>query len=67
MGDPGFLYLKNQLSELLCENVERKLKRKVVICMTFGTPEGRHVAKGRKDFEKFIFLNQYGSRWSHNE
>jgi nitroreductase len=42
-------------------------ERKVVICMTFGTPEGRHVAKGRKAFEKFIFLNQYGSRWSHNE
>ena len=42
-------------------------ERKVVICMTFGTPEGRHVAKGRKAFEKFLFLNQYGSRWSYNE
>ncbi len=40
---------------------------KVVICMTFGTPEGRHVAKGRKAFEKFIFLDHYGRRWNPNE
>ena len=39
-------------------------EKKVVICMTFGTPEGRHVPRGRKAFEKFIFLNQYASRWS---
>jgi len=35
-------------------------ERKVVICMTFGTPEGRHVPKARKAFETFIFLNEYG-------
>jgi hypothetical protein len=39
-------------------------ERKVVICMTFGKPEGRHVPKGRKAFEKFIFLDHYGRRWS---
>ena len=42
-------------------------ERKVVICMTFGTPEGRHVPKGRKAFEDFIFLNHYARRWSDNE
>ena len=41
-------------------------EKKVVICMTFGIPEGRHVAKGRKAFGKFIYQNFYGSRWSHN-
>jgi len=41
--------------------------RKVVICMTLGTPEGRHVAKGRKGFEKFIYQNHYGCRWSKSE
>ncbi|CAB1065947.1 hypothetical protein D1BOALGB6SA_10746 [Olavius sp. associated proteobacterium Delta 1] len=42
-------------------------ERKVVICMAFGTPEGRHVAKGRKGFEKFIYQNHYGRRWSPND
>ena len=42
-------------------------ERKVVICMTFGTPEGRHVPKGRKAFERFIFLDHYAQRWSHNK
>jgi nitroreductase len=38
-------------------------ERKVVICMTFGTPEGRHIPKGRKALEKFIFIDHYGRRW----
>lgn len=42
-------------------------ERKVVICMTLGTPEGRHVPKGRKAFEKFIFLNHYAQRWGYNK
>ena len=42
-------------------------EKKVVICMTFGTPEGRHVARGRKAFEKFIFLDSYGRSWSPND
>ena len=49
------------------EILEVPAERKVVICMTFGTPEGRHVAKGRKAFEKIIFLNQYAQRWHRNE
>ena len=42
-------------------------ERKVVICMTFGSPEGQHVAKGRKPFEKFIYRNHYGRSWSQND
>jgi len=42
-------------------------ERKVVICMTLGTPEGRQVPKGRKAFEKFIFLNHYAQRWGYNK
>jgi len=41
--------------------------RKVVICMTFGTPEGRHVPRGRKGFDEFIFSDRYGRRFSHND
>ena len=39
-------------------------ERKVVICMTFGTPDGRHVAKGRKSFEKIIYRDHYGRSYS---
>ena len=38
-------------------------KKKVVICMTFGIPEGRHVARGRKAIGEFIFSDRYGRRW----
>ena len=38
-------------------------ERKVVICMTFGQPEGKHVPKGRKTLEEIICLNHYGERW----
>ena len=54
---------ENRVKEILGVPDERK----VVICMTLGTPEGRHVAKGRKAFEKFIFLNHYARRWSPND
>ena len=39
-------------------------EKKVVVCMTFGEPAGRHVARGRKALEDFIYLNHYGRRWS---
>ena len=42
-------------------------EKKVVICMTFGTPKGRHDPRGRKAFERFIFLNHYDRTWIHNE
>ena len=36
--------------------------KKVVICMTFGIPKGRHIHRGRKAVEEFIDLNQSGNR-----
>ena len=36
--------------------------KKVIICMTFGVPAGKHVQKGRKNLEEFIYSNQFGSR-----
>ena len=39
-------------------------EKKVVVCMTFGKPAGRHVARGRKALEDFIYLDHYGRRWS---
>jgi nitroreductase len=36
--------------------------KKVVICMTFGMPAGKHVPRGRKAVEEFIYLNQFGFR-----
>jgi nitroreductase len=39
-------------------------EKKVVVCMTFGKPAGRHVARGRKALKDFIYLNRYARRWS---
>ena len=36
--------------------------KKVIICMTFGKPAGKHVPKGRKAVERFVYSNQFGSR-----
>jgi nitroreductase len=38
--------------------------KKVVVCMAFGKPAGRHVARGRKALEEFIYLDHYGRKWS---
>jgi nitroreductase len=37
--------------------------KKVVICMTLGRPEGRHVPRGRKRLAEIIYLNQFGRRF----
>ena len=34
--------------------------KKVVICMTLGLPAGRHVPRGRKAIEEFIYQDQFG-------
>jgi len=52
---------ENKVKEILRVPDEKK----IVICMTFGTPEGRHVPRGRKDFAKFVFSDRYGRRFSH--
>jgi len=37
--------------------------KKVIICMTFGIPAGKHVPRGRKAVEEFIFRDQFGNRF----
>ena len=37
--------------------------KKIVACMTFGKPEGRHVHRGRKGIERFVFLDRFGHSW----
>jgi nitroreductase len=50
--------------------VKRVLKvpedKKVVICMTLGMPTGKHVPRGRKAVEEFIYLNEFGGRFKSN-
>lgn len=49
---------ENKVKEILGVAYDKK----VVVCMTFGMPKGRHVARGRKAIEDFIYLNRYGER-----
>ena len=46
------------------EILEIPRHKKVMICMAFGMPRGKHVPKGRKAIEEFIFLNRYGLPWN---
>ena len=48
---------EGQVKEIL--KIQRD--KKVVICMTFGKPEGRHVPRSRKAIDTFIHRNQFGS------
>jgi nitroreductase len=41
--------------------------KKVVICMTLGLPTGKHVHRGRKTLEEFIYLDQFGSRFKSDD
>ena len=47
---------ENQVKRIL--NVPND--KKVVICMTLGTPEGRHVSRGRKAIDSFVYLDRFG-------
>ena len=38
-------------------------EKKVVICMTFGKPAGRHLPRSRKAIEDFVYLNRYDQSW----
>jgi nitroreductase len=51
---------ENEVKEILGVAKDKK----VVICMAFGMPEGRHIARGRKAIEDFIYLDKYGERLS---
>lgn len=39
-------------------------EKKVVICMALGKPEGRHIPKGRKATDSFVYLDQFGKSWT---
>ena len=47
---------ENQVKQILKVPHERK----VVICMTLGKPEGKHVPKSRKIIDSFVYLDQFG-------
>lgn len=51
---------ETRLKELL--NIPKK--KRVVVCMAFGLPRGRHLPKERKSIEKFVYLNSFGNPWS---
>jgi nitroreductase len=38
--------------------------KKIVVCMTFGKPRGRHVSRNGKDTESFIYLDRFGNHWN---
>ena len=38
-------------------------EKKIVVCMTFGKPAGRHVPRGRKDVQQFVYSDRYGNNW----
>lgn len=39
-------------------------EKKIVVCMTFGWPRGKHFPRGRKAIEAFVYLNSYGHPWN---
>ena len=40
--------------------------KKVLVCMAFGIPKGKHVPKSRKAIEEFVYLNGYGRPFQVN-
>ena len=46
---------ENQVKQIL--NVPNE--KKIVICMTLGKPEGRHIPRTRKKIESFVYLNHF--------
>jgi nitroreductase len=39
-------------------------EKKILVCMTFGRPRGRHLPRGRKAVADFVYLNNYGHPWN---
>lgn len=52
---------ENMVKEVLAVPLDKK----VVICMTFGKPAGRHVPRSRKELEDFIYLDRYTQNWNN--
>jgi nitroreductase len=46
------------------ELLEIPESKKIVACMTFGKPKGRHVSKSRKNVENFVYLDRFSNNWS---
>ena len=50
------------------ETIKRLLQipesKKIVVCITLGKPRGRHVSRGRKDVESFVYLDRFGNNWN---
>ena len=45
------------------ERLKIPMNRKIVACMAFGKPKGRHVARSRKPVNSFVYLDRYGRNW----
>jgi nitroreductase len=41
--------------------------KKVVVCMTFGLPLGKHVSRGRKALEEIVYLDKFGDRFKRSD
>lgn len=52
---------EHQIKKILSIPAEKK----IVVCMTFGVPEGRHIARARKPLDDFIYENGYGRPFGH--
>jgi nitroreductase len=37
--------------------------KKIVVCMAFGKPRGRHVPRSRKAVESFVYLDRFANSW----
>jgi len=46
------------------ELLEIPENRKVVLCMAFGKPRGRHVPRSRKEITRFVYLDRFGNHWN---
>ena len=39
-------------------------RKEVVACMAFGKPAGRQLPRSRKELERFVYADRFGSSWS---
>jgi nitroreductase len=39
-------------------------QKKIVVCMTLGTPTGKHLPRSRKPIDNMVYLNQFGNPWA---
>ncbi|MDJ0783630.1 MAG: nitroreductase family protein [Desulfosarcinaceae bacterium] len=51
---------ENQVKQLL----KVPPQKKIVVCMTLGTPTGKHVPRSRKPIDSFVYRDQFGRSWN---